>query len=251
MHATTAGSVAAFTATLSADHGVYFCKGVPTRHGPALRGARTEAALNPFLPADTVPRLRWTVDAADWLVLGFDHVRGRHADLSPGSPDLQAVAATLTALSEAMTPCPPVPVQPATARWAGWADPALVDGDTLVHTDVTPKNFLINGHGSVQVVDWAMPVRGAAWIDVARMIVRLIKAGHTPTQAEAWATTVPAYADAPAPSITAFAQATARLSTHLRKRERAEHADQLAAAAGIWSGYRCDIPVNGRRDPLA
>ncbi|WP_285685442.1 hypothetical protein [Actinoplanes sp. NBRC 103695] len=233
---TSAGSVAAFTATIDAGHGTYFCKGAPTTAGPALRAARIEARLNPHLPEALVPRLRWTIEAAGWVVLGFDVCPGRHADLRPGSSDLPAVAATLTKLAAALTPCP-LQVQPATARWGAWINPDLVDGDTLAHTDVTSKNFLVVDR-VVHVVDWAMPVRGAAWIDTARMIVRLIRAGHSPGQAEQWARGVPAYSAAPAPTITAFAHAAAKLNAHRRRQRAAEHVNQLASAAAAWSAFR-------------
>ncbi|MEV6492643.1 hypothetical protein AB0M20_29090 [Actinoplanes sp. NPDC051633] len=232
-----AGSVARFTATVEADNGTYFCKGVPAGPGPALRAARIEARVNPHLPAARVPRLRWTVEAADWLVLGFDHFPGRHADLGPGPPDLPLVAAVLTELATVLTPCG-VPVQPATVRWGDWIDPAVVDGETLVHTDVTPKNFLVSRVGDIQVIDWAMPVLGAAWIDAARMIVRLIRAGNGPGQAEAWASTVPSYAAAPAQKVTAFSLAMARLASYRRTQNAAEHVHQLAAAADAWAAHR-------------
>jgi Ser/Thr protein kinase RdoA (MazF antagonist) len=78
-------------------------------------------------------------------------------------------------MATALTPCPEVKVQAATARWAGRIPPEVIDGNTLVHTDVTPYNFLIHG-GSMTVVDWSMPCRGAAWIDTALMVVQLIRA---------------------------------------------------------------------------
>ena len=235
---TESGSVAAFAATLTTDTGTYFCKGVITEDGPALRSVRTEARLNEALPAEIVPRLRWTIDDAGWTVLGFDHAAGWHPDLSVDSPDLPAVAATLTTLTQVLTPCPPVTVQPATARWKGWLDPHTVDGNTLAHTDVTPKNFLIGVDRRVQVVDWSMPVRGAAWIDTARMIIRLIRAGHTPRKAEAWAATIPAYAIAAPDAIDAFAHGTANLAEQQRKRSHAEHVSQLAEAATAWARHR-------------
>jgi Ser/Thr protein kinase RdoA (MazF antagonist) len=144
---------------------------------------RNEARINPFLPA-SMPRLRWQVESDGWLLLGFDYVDGRHPDLSPGSSDLSSVAAALSEMAMTLTPCPAVKVQAATARWAGWIRPEVVDGDTLVHTDVTPFNFLIRQDG-VTVVDWSMPCRGAAWIDTALMTIRLVRAGHRPEQAEA------------------------------------------------------------------
>lgn len=127
MQVTPAGSVAAFTAAVDAEHGSFFCKGVIAEGGPALRGARTEAALNPCLPAAIVPRLRWTVETDKWLVLGFEQVRGHHADLSPNSSALPRIAAILTALAKDLTPCPPVPVQAAPARWGNWIGRRLGD----------------------------------------------------------------------------------------------------------------------------
>ena len=57
-----AGSVADFTAILSAGAGVFFCKGalLETKGAGFLRN---EVRLNPHLPADLVPRLRWHLQA--------------------------------------------------------------------------------------------------------------------------------------------------------------------------------------------
>jgi hypothetical protein len=49
----------------------------------------------------------------------------------------------------------------------------MVDGNTLIHTDVTPYNFLLHD-GGVTLVDWSMPCGGAAWIDTALMVIRLV-----------------------------------------------------------------------------
>ncbi|GAB1692223.1 hypothetical protein [Krasilnikovia sp. M28-CT-15] len=83
--------------------------------------------------------------------------------------------------------------------------PELVDGDTLLHTDVTARNFIMSS--SVSVVDWSTPCRGAAWIDTALMVVRLIRAGHTPEQAERWATSVPMWETANLAALDAFSAA--------------------------------------------
>lgn len=135
-----AGSVADFTATLSAGAGVFFCKGalLDTKGAGFLRN---EIRLNPHLPADLVPRLRWHLQAGDWMMAGFAYAPGRPADLRPGSADLPLIADAVTRMAAALTPCPPVPIQPATARWGRLLDPALVDGDTLLHTDTTPQQL--------------------------------------------------------------------------------------------------------------
>ena len=41
----------------------------------------------------------------------------------------------------------------------------MVDGDTLVHTDIRSDNVLIDPDGRALVCDWNWPVRGAAWFD--------------------------------------------------------------------------------------
>jgi Ser/Thr protein kinase RdoA (MazF antagonist) len=160
---------------------------------------------------------------------------GRQADVCPGSSDLPALAGALATMSR--TPAPSSRIQPATVRWAGWVAPDLVDGRQLVHTDVSPKNFLIAGQ-AIAVVDWAAPVRGAGWIDTALMVVRLIRAGHTPAQAEQWAEQVPAWRQAPGRAVTAFADARARLSSVRASQSSAVHLREIADAAARWAASR-------------
>jgi thiamine kinase-like enzyme len=128
-------------------------------------------------------------------------------------------------------------VQSASARWVGRIAPELIDGDTLLHTDVTPRNFL-RTDSSVTVVDWSMPCRGAAWIDTALMVLRLVHAGHSPDHAEAWAERVPAWSAAHTHAVTAFATATAELMRERQRRSAATHLGSLADAAELWMRYR-------------
>jgi hypothetical protein len=231
-----AGSISDLATVLDTSDGRYFCKGAAAAN-PLGWMHRNEARINPHLPPQ-MPRLHWQVEQDGWLLLGFEYVDGRHPDLAPGSPDLSAVAATLTAMTTALTPCPPIRVQPATLRWADRIAPDLVDGDTLAHTDVTPYNFLIHG-SRVTVVDWSMPCRGAAWIDAALMIVRLIRAGHTPDQAEAWAGRIPAWPAARPEAVDAFADAVAALNRERQhQRPAATHLGPLADAADCWARHR-------------
>ena len=229
-----AGSVSSMVAVLHTETGTTFCKGIETTSRLAWMH-RNEARLNPHLPP-TAPRLRWVVEEADWLLLGFDHAPGRHADLQPGSPDLPVVAYTLAGLVQALTPAPAIPIQPATARWASRIAPELIDGDTVAHTDVTPRNFLVSS--SVAVVDWAAPCRGAAWIDTAFMVIRLIRAGHSPHAAEAWATAVPAWNAASSAALDTFSAAIADLYEQRRQEHPAPHRGPLAAAARTWAQHR-------------
>ncbi|MGK5677605.1 hypothetical protein [Actinoplanes sp. URMC 104] len=233
----TAGSVADFAATLTTGGRRVFCKGsrLDTERVGFLR---TEIRLNEHLPADLTPRLQWTTEMQGWLIAGFDHVPGAPADLRPGSPDLPAVAAALTSMAQTLTPAPAVDVQPATARWGGLLNPALVDGDTLLHTDMTHNNFLVSGARS-WVVDWSMPCRGAVWIDTARMLIRLIRAGHTAADAEAWAAALPMWEHASSEALDAFARAAATVSRRLRDRNpSAPHLVEMAAAGRAWVEHR-------------
>lgn len=231
----TTGATSEIAATLRTDCGPVFCKAIRTAH-PMSRMHRMEARVNPWLP-DTAPRLRWVVESEGWLALGFDHVEGRHPDLTPGSDDLPAIADALTGLSQGLTPCPPVRVQPATVRWRNRIAPDLIDGQTLCHTDVTPLNFLV-GPGVVHLVDWSMPIRGAAWIDAALMIVRLIRAGHTPAQAESWADRIPPWKQASPEAVGVFVSALADLWEQRLRENPVPHRRQLAEAAQAWAAHR-------------
>lgn len=214
--------------------GRIFCKGGRTE-GPKGWLYRKEARINPFLP-DVVPRLHWTVERDGWLLLGFEHAPGRHPRLEPGSSDLDTVADVLATLARELTPCPPVDVQPFTERWRGLIAPEMVRGETLLHTDMTPRNFVLGDR--LRLVDWSAPCRGAAWIDTAFMLVRLIRAGHSPADAERWAVRVPAFADADGRAVTEFADALVRLWTRMQVSAPAAHRGPLLDAACEWHAYR-------------
>lgn len=230
-----AGSVADMVAIMHTGGGeTYCCKGVRDDN-PRAWMQRREARLNPHMPA-FAPRLRWQVEAAGWSLLGFDRAPGRHIDVTPGSPDLGPLAETLTAMSAIPAPAPPVKIQPATARWAEWVPPTLVEGDTLVHTDVTTHNFLIHGR-DIAVVDWAIPCRGAPWLDTALMTIRLIRAGHTPAEAARWAQRIPAWRAAPTEAVTSFASACAIRGIERARQSPEPHLRQLADAADAWAYF--------------
>jgi len=235
---TAAGSVGDFAATLdTSTAGLIFCKGAQL-DTDRVGFLRNEVRLNRYLPGDLAPRLRWHAETAGWLIAVFDHAPGTCADLRPGSPDLTVIADTLTRMAAALTPCPPVNIQPATARWGRLIDPALVDGDTLLHTDMTHNNFLI-ADGRAQVVDWSMPCRGAIWLDTARMLVRLIRAGHTAAQAESWAAQLPTWTNTTPDAVDAFAAALAKLSRRLRDNSTDKpHLAEMAAASDSWLQHR-------------
>jgi hypothetical protein len=204
------GRNSTFAATLTTAGGRVFCKGGPADSPQAVMH-RNEAAVNPFLPENLAPRLFWRVEQDGWLLLGFEHVPGRHADLSPASPDLPLVADALRKIGAIALPESPRMIadhwQAALAdqpfsEWAAEA-PRHMRGSTLIHSDLNPLNILIAG--TAQVVDWAWWRTGAAWIDPAFVIVRLVAEGHEPARAEEWAMQFDGYREAPPEAITAFA----------------------------------------------
>jgi len=129
------------------------------------------------------PRLLWHVEAGGWNLLGFEHIDARAADLTPGSTDIPKVLEAVGALAQVDLPA--LPLRRITDRWAEHGHGVsldLLDGDTLLHTDLNPNNLLINHRA--HIVDWAWPTRGAAWIDSGCLALWLIANGHTPAQAE-------------------------------------------------------------------
>jgi len=225
-----------------------FAKGIPAGH-PLTGKYRTEARTARLLPASApAPRLRWDGPIAGWVVLVFDDIDGRHADLSPGSPDVGPVVAAVAALEGVLTPCPVPGAPPAAADLAGlvhgWRELAAApeavlddwgrrhlddlaaaetrwlaaaDGKTLVHGDINASNLLITGAREVFLIDWAQPACGAAWLDIADLVPHLILAGHTPARAEQALATVPAWRDAEPDVITSYAIAFAGYWTRVSR----------------------------------
>jgi hypothetical protein len=261
-----AGRNSDFSATLRMSDGVQFCKGI--RDVDGKRGAmhRHERYINPYLPSTVAPRLRWSTEVDEWLLLGFDRMPGHHADLAPGSPDLALVAAAVTTLTREMTDCPADAPRLAQqwARLAAWRRLAvevpadldewtrdrldllvdwerraieLVNGDSLVHTDLHSLNILV-GDGRARVVDWAWSRLGASAVDVAFLIDRLIAAGHTPPAAEQWAKTIPAWQETSAETRTAFAVAIWGIWEYVQRRNGMPSGIDLVSAARRWTQHR-------------
>lgn len=161
------------------------------------------------------PALRWVVEADEWILLGWDHIDGRHADLGPGSPDLDSVAKALHRLAGQPPLSGSVGLAPESRRWERmlpWAhlttqppetlDPWVVtnltsfadrerdilealDGPFLAHTDLHELNLLI-GDGHAHLIDWAWSRRAAPWVDAEMFTLRLVAAGHSVGEADAW-----------------------------------------------------------------
>jgi hypothetical protein len=220
------GSASDVATTLITAAGRMFLKASRLTDSDDVR--RIEARVQPHLPP-VAPRLLFHTETGGWLALVYEHVSGRPANLAPGSADLPAIARTLTELSRTLRPT--LPVLPVELRWKPFAEPdalALLSGNTLLHMDLTAENILIGDQ--VRIVDWAWPSRGAAWLDTAAWVVRLIQAGHAPAAAESWARRVPAWSTA----------STSALQTHARIRtalcRTADHR-ALRQALDIWQRY--------------
>lgn len=160
--------------------------------------ARTLAALPETVPA---PRLRWTHDRDDWVVLGIDHVEATSPRRPWRAADLQRSLDVLDEVARVLTPSPAdLALGTVAAELADWPgrwdrvrvlrpdlspDPGHVDqaaalaanfaevtaGDTVVHTDVRDDNLLLAADGRTLLCDWNRPVVGAAWLDAVFLLV--------------------------------------------------------------------------------
>ncbi|RJL21203.1 phosphotransferase [Bailinhaonella thermotolerans] len=193
------GDQADVAATLVTAEGKVFVKAAPIRRA-AVRGLRREALLAPRLTG-LAPRLRWTLEGEGWLVLGWEHIEGRHADYGPGSADLEILAALLGAL--ASTPCPSELRRTIRPPWLATArDPSPA---RLLHADLNSTNVLITKSGRAYLVDWANAARGPAWMETALLPPWLLRAGHTPASAEGWLSQIPAWRHAEPEILDTFA----------------------------------------------
>ncbi|MFC3450904.1 phosphotransferase family protein [Amycolatopsis speibonae] len=262
-----AGRNSDFAATLHTQRGTVFCKGIVDAGGTRGSMHRREADVASYLPPAVVPSLLWRVETDGWLMLGYHHIAGHHADLSPGSKDLPLVADAVSTLARELadSAAPGVPALSEKMAWmAGWRrlrhqPPAELDqwsrerldvlveleaegiesvaGTSLIHTDLHQLNILV-GDDRAWVIDWAWSRTGAAWIDAAHLVVRLIGQGHSPEAAEQWAGTTSAWHSASPEALTAFSAALLGMWTYLQHTDPLPMRAGLAAAARRWTEYR-------------
>ena len=127
-------------------------------------------------------------------------------------------------------------------RWAAYVDDTdleLLTGATLLHTDFNPLNVLMTADG-VWVIDWAWPTRGAAFIDPACFLLRLMLGGHTAAQAEAWTQQCTSWRKTPDKAINVFAIACARLYDEIAREDPQPWKKHFAAVAHDWAEYRSE-----------
>lgn len=218
----------------------------PISLGRASDFAAVLTGLHGRVFARLVPRLLWRVETDGWLVLGFEYAVGRHPDLGFGSPDLPALATTMNEMVGALTPSPLPRIPRFADRLRAYLDSETAEalhGDTLVHTDASPSNYLLTADGC-RVVDWGWPARGPAWADAALFLPRLVDAGHSPAEAAGWAASVPAFALADPRAVSTLLEAFARLWE-----ERAAtmpHCSRQASAARAWIAHQSGATLLGR-----
>jgi hypothetical protein len=197
--------------TTSKQH--FFVKGVPTDDLPPLEAQFAEVGISSGVQRVS-PAVRWETIADQWHLVAFDYVDGRHADLSPGSPDLRTVAHLLKRAQVCRAPAD-CRVPPLIARYHQFLRPGDAEalaGTALLHTDTNPHNLLITEQRGY-LVDWAMPALGPSWVDPAQTAVRLMDAGCTAVQARAWLSQFPDWEHAPRDARERFVEVVCRRAT--------------------------------------
>jgi hypothetical protein len=227
----TTGDHAEIAATVTGTNGKVFVKAANTDFG--VRSLRFELRVSEAVNGPHSPAVEWHFEATGWLVVGFEHCEGPHADLSPGSPDLDLLDQALTALGQ--TPAPDVPLFGPKQRLS-FEHPAM-DGDALVHTDLGPANLIVTPRG-LRIVDWAMATRAAPWVELAMLSPWLISAGHTPEQAEQWLARHPAWQLVDPTVLDFFATRNADKWASKSADATAAWIHDLADWTSQWSTYR-------------
>jgi hypothetical protein len=236
LHVTLAktGDHAEIAAAITGTNGTVFVKAARTDFG--VRSLRFELRVSEAVNGSRSPAVTWYFETAGWLVVGFEHCEGPHADLSPGSPDLDLLGEALTVLGK--TRAPDVPLFSPKAR-LGFAHPAM-DGDTLVHTDLGPANLIVTPRG-LRIVDWAMAAKAATWVELAMLAPWLISAGHTPEQAEQWLARHPAWQLIDTAVLDYFATKNAEKWASKSAGTTMAWIRDLAAWTSRWAAYRLQI----------
>lgn len=223
---------------IDGDLGRFFVKGVRNREGGRRDSLIRERLINNAVRSVS-PRLCWHTENDQWMALGFEQVEGRPSRFEPGSPDLPAVLDLLGRVQE--IPLPALVEDWHETGWDAFADDSealLFRGDTLLHGDVAPSNFLV-GAGTSWAVDWAWPTRGAGFIDPASLVLQLIAAGHTPTEAEQLVSECPGWSKADPQGIDAFARASLRMFRHRAERYPEQTwLRAMEATAQAWVEHR-------------
>ncbi|MFC5186467.1 phosphotransferase family protein [Actinomadura harenae] len=218
----TGGFSPGLASRLDLDDGrTVFAKAISVGRDPHAPGLyrREVQAMRQLPGAAPAPRLLWSLDDGDWVVLVLDWIPGA-MPVQPWQPaDLELVVRTLAEMTEILTPAPPgaLPIAvdladnysswrrlaaaPDTGvdRLPDWARTHLgalaaleagwdkaTGGDTLAHTDLRADNLLLTGQDDrpVMLVDWAYAVAAAPWVDLVMLLTSA--AVHTSDVEQIW-----------------------------------------------------------------
>ncbi|MCP2336956.1 phosphotransferase [Actinomadura rupiterrae] len=236
----TTGNHADVAATLETADSKVFVKAArkldTDQDGPEVWSLRRESLIAPHVK-QFAPRLLWQQESGGWLVLGFEHVPGRAADFAPGSPDLNELVTIIHRLQAAH--CPDVVELRVEQRWASLADDVSpMAGDALLHTDLNPKNLIINDDdGSIRVVDWALASRGAAWVEVVQLMPWLIMAGHAPNEADMLGRRLPSWRNVAPEAVALHAGLAVSFWERRSRNHPAAWIAPYLAAWRVWADY--------------
>jgi hypothetical protein len=225
------GEHAEIAATVTGPAGKMFVKAASSAFG--IRSLRYELLVSRAAPLSCSPAVEWDFESHGWLVIGLEHCEGPHADLSPGSPDLDLLEVAVNELGS--TPAPDLPLFSPVGR-LGFGHPALT-GETLIHTDLNPANLIVTPSG-LRIVDWAFTTKAAAWLELAMLVQWLIGSGHTPTQAEEWLARFTAWQETNAEVLDEFASKNAAKWSSKAGQTTVRWMHDLALWTGRWSVHR-------------
>jgi Phosphotransferase enzyme family len=241
-HTATAGQNSPIAVTITTEHGKTFVKGLPHSESRSSSQAR-EVAVAPLV-REISPHLHWHFEEAGWIVLGYQHVEGRHADYRPGSPDPDALLPLIKTLGEIEVPTGSGPFKLAEDRWKTYVDDPreleIFVSATLQHTDWIPHNVLISPQRPY-LIDWAWPTLGAAWMDPAYFLIRLMASGYSTEDAEAFAAQIPAFAKADPAHLDVFARVNVRMWDEIEEQSTGHISSWMrgvVAASRNWAKHR-------------
>jgi serine/threonine protein kinase len=256
---------------LASENGRLFLKAIRSDH-PLADLYRIEAETMSEMPSfGWCPRQVGFGEDNGWVWMFLEDVPGRYPDLAPGSPDVPLVVGAVARMSTELTPCPVEDARrvKVARAWrsmsvgdlygtsAAWAIPHLgrlakleqwwdehVDGKTLVHNDLRPDNLLIGEDGRVVVVDWAQARLGHQWRDLSSLVPHMIRAGHSPADAESqltgtvWGRADPAAITANAVALAGYLIRSSRMESPPDSPYLRGYQKEAADAASAWVRHR-------------
>lgn len=222
-----AGYRADVTLSVTAAEGRFFVKAFKETN-PNAADPR-EVAVSGHLRAVS-PRLVGYVRTDSLMVLVYEYIDGRHADLSPGSADVAQTVALIDDLSRIEVP------ETAGLPHRSWKnvatadEVALLDGSALLHSDINPTNVLMQRDRAL-LVDWSSPTLGSQVVNLGELVSQLVAAGHEPADAERAVARCRAWAQADPQTVDVLAAVLLRMH---RKWERDRPGWRNRFPEGSW-----------------